>query len=242
MKIICECLKYQYKQYMLSAKYVMPEIVLALLLAAMYSMTPLKIVNSFSVMGLFVFMIMVWVGITNFDVEPEVSEQILVLRLQSERKYYVIHVVFVGLVSIVVTAVTIMIPVLMNLLKGGGVFGRNIIWSDITGGCLLTFACAFVGGMVGELFHPRIVKNRVAGYGLTVLSVLLSLVHVGMIEKFPFSKWFTWMVPPVSDVVSWFSNQDYYDLSRLTGGFLLLMGYGMIFAVIKVELLKRKKF
>ena len=87
MKAIWEMIRYQYKQYMMSAKYVMPLIVLLGTLSMMYSIAPVAIVDSFSMTGIFLFVIMVWIGRTMQGVEPEVSEQVMILRLKSDRKY-----------------------------------------------------------------------------------------------------------------------------------------------------------
>ena len=72
MKAICEMIRYQYKQYMMSAKCVMPLIVLIGILGMMYSIAPVEIVDSFSITGIFLFVIMVWTGKTIQEVEPEV--------------------------------------------------------------------------------------------------------------------------------------------------------------------------
>ena len=64
MKAIWETIRYQYKQYMLSAKYVMPLIVLLGTLSMMYSIAPVEIVGSCSMTGILLFVIMVWIGRT----------------------------------------------------------------------------------------------------------------------------------------------------------------------------------
>lgn len=242
LNIIYELIHYQYKQYILSAKWVMPAIVFIVILFAMYSVTPVYVVNSFSMMSLFVFLIMVWVGVTHQQTEPEVSEQIIILRIQSERKYYISHVLFMGIVSLVVTVIYIGVPVLNNILRKNVVFGRKVLWSDVVGGFLLMFSCAFTGAMIGSLFHPRIMKDKAAGIGATFFLALLAIVRTGVIDKFPVSKYILWLVAPVSDVVSWFSNEEYFDMGKLVITFGLLMVYGIVMAVVRMELLRIRKF
>ena len=242
LRIVCELIRYQYKQYMRSGKWIVPWIALVGIYSFMYSVAPYKIVNSFSIMGLFLFSVMAWVGVTNQEVEPEVSEQIMVLRVQSERKYYISHILFLGIISVAVTVISIAVPVASHILHGSALFDRKVVWSDFAGGFLLMFSCAFVGTMVGELFHPRIIEEKKIGLGLTFFLALLAIVRNGVIYKYSFSKYILWIVPPVSDVVSWFSNRDYFDMAKAVAGFALLMLYGVILAVIKVELLRKKKF
>ena len=242
MKIMREVIQYQYKQYKLSAKWVMPCVVLGVIWAVMYSVAPVNVVSIFSMMGLCLFCIMVWAGVTNQDMEPEVSEQIMILRLQSERKYYWYHIFFLAGLCFVVTVLSILVALLKNIMLMNTFFERSIIWSDILGGFLLMYACAFVGAMIGELFHIRIVRERGQGISATFVIALLVLTRNGLVAQYPITKYILWVVPPVSDVVSWFSNGEYFDMGKLMVGFVLLMLYGVILAVVKVEVLCKKKF
>ncbi len=242
MKAICEMIRYQYKQYMLSAKWVMPLIVLLGTLGMMYSMPPVGIVNSFSITGIFLFVIMVWIGKTIQGVEPEVSEQVMILRLKSERKYYLCHIIFMMCICVVVTGISIVVPVFIHIRSGNGLLSRQLIWSDFVGGGLLMFACSFIGGMVGELFQIRVIKNRKVGIGLTFFIALLTVCRNGVIAEFATMKYILWVIPPISDVVSWFTNESYYNMGDAVSGFILLLIYGVVMAVGNVELLRKVKF
>ena len=141
-----------------------------------------------------------------------------------------------------ITVIALLFPYIKNLRLGGKIFTRPIIWSDLLGGGLLMLACSFVGGMVGGLFHNRIIHNTRLNLVLTSIIALLSLCRNGIVITLPFTKFILWIVPPVSDVVSWFSNENYFDIGNMMKGFLLLMLYGVILAGIKVELLRKRKF
>lgn len=242
MKVICEMIRYQYKQYMMSAKCVMPLIVLLGTLSMMYSMAPVDIVGSFSITGIFLFAIMVWIGKTIQGVEPEVSEQVMILRLKSDRKYYLCHIIFMMCICAVVTGISIVVPVFMHIRSGNALLSRQLIWSDFVGGGLLMFACSFTGGMVGELFHIRVIQNRNVGIGLTFFIALLAVCRNGLIADFATMKYILWVIPPISDVVSWFTNESYFNMGEVMRGFILLLIYGIVMAVMKVELLRRVKF
>lgn len=242
MKIVGDMICYQYKQYMFSAKWVMPFVLLIAFVASFYSISPVEIVNSFAITGLALYCIMTWVGVTTQELEPEVSEQILILRLKSERKYYICHILFLAVLCVMGIFVSMGIPFLKNILVSGTMFSRKVEMLDVIGGFALLFACAFTGAMLGELFHVRIIKERTAAVGGAFFVVIFAVVRSGLVEEYPMTKFFMWVVPPVSDVVSWFSNTSYFDPGKLMGGFTLLMMYAIILAVIKVELLRLKKF
>ena len=242
MKVICEMIRYQYKQYMMSAKWVMPLIALLGILGMMYSIAPVGIVDSFSITGIFLFVIMAWIGKTIQGVEPEVSEQVMILRLKSDRKYYLCHIIFMMCICVVVTGISIVVPVLIHIRSGNALWSRQLIWSDFVGGGLLIFACSFAGGMVGELFHIRVIQDRKVGIGLTFLIVLLAVCRNGVIAEYALTKYILWVVPPISDVVSWVADESYYNMGEVMKGFIVLLMYGVVIAVMKVELLRRVKF
>lgn len=242
MKMINEFVRYQYKQYVLSAKYVVPFIGLFAVFGVMYSVTPIAVVSNFAVMSLVLFMFMVGIGMTCQEIEPEVSEQIIILRMQSARKYYIGQVLFSGILSGVVTVFTLCYPILFHYWHGKMLFTRNIQASDITGGLLLMFACSFVGCMVGGIFSPRIIRERKAGTALTIICALVSLVKIGIADEFPVSKYILWIMPPVSDMVRWFMTEEYFQPGKVIEAFFILMAYGSVLAVIKVELSRIRKF
>ena len=202
----------------------------------MYSMPPVGIVDSFSITGIFLFVIMAWIGKIIQGVEPEVSEQVMILRLKSDRKYYLCHIIFMMCICVVVTGISIVVPVFIHIWSGNALLSRQLIWSDFVGGGLLMFACSFTGGMVGELFHTRLIQNKKMGIGLTFLVVLLAVCRNGVIAKFAALKYILWIIPPISDVVSWFTNEGYFNMGEVMIGFVLILIYGVVMAVMKVEL------
>lgn len=242
MKVIYEFVKYQYKQYVLSAKYVVPLIGLFAVFQIMYSAMQIDIVSNFTLMSLILFMIMVGVGMTCQTIEPEVSEQIIILRIQSERKYYIGQVLFFAVLSGMVTVLSLCYPVIGHFLNGRMLFTRNIQPSDIIGGFLLMFVYSFVGCIMGEIFSPRVIKKREAGIVLTIICALISVVRIGIVAEAPILKYILWIAPPVSDVVGWFMEDEYFLMGKIIGAFFLLMVYGIVLAVIKVEWSKIRKF
>lgn len=242
MKIIIELIRYQYRQYILSAKYVVPIITLFAVFGVMYSITPIAVVSNFAIMSLVLFMVMAGIGMTCQETEPEVSEQIIVLRMQSERKYYIGQVLFAMLLSGIATALSLCYPVIFHYLHKGMLFTRDIRISDIIGGFLLMYACAFAGCMVGGIFSPRILRERKMAAALTIICTLVSVVKIGIVDEFPIAKYILWLIPPVSDMVRWFMKEDYFQMGKVIEAFFILMAYGSALAVIKVELSRIRKF
>ena len=242
MKVINEFVKYQFKQYVLSAKYVVPLIGLFAVFQIMFSLMPIGIVSCFSIMSLVLFIIMVGVGMTCQAIEPEVSEQIIILRIQSERKYYIGQVLFFAVLSAMVTLLSLCYPVIDHFLNGKMLFTRNIQPLDIIGGFLLMFSCSFVGCMVGEIFSPRVIRKRKMGMILTIIYALICVVRIGIVAEVPILKYILWIMPPVSDVVGWFTKDEYFQMGKVLAAFFILVVYGCAIAVIKVEVSRIRKF
>ena len=242
MKVINEFVKYQNKQYVLSAKYVVPLIGLFAVFQIMYSMMPIDIVSNFAIMSLILFIIMVGVGMSCQGLEPEVSEQIIILRIQSERKYYIGQVIFFAVLSGMFALMSLCYPVIDHFLSGKMLFTRNIQPSDIISGFLLMFVYSFVGCMVGEIFSPRVIRKRETGIIMTIMCALVSVVRIGIVDEIPIMKYILWIVPPVSDVVRWFMEDEYFHMVKVLEAFLLLMAYGCALAAIKVEVSRIRKF
>ena len=243
MKMINEFVRYQYKQYLLSAKWVIPFIVLLAVFRVMYSILPIDVVSNFSIMSLVLFLIMVGIGMTCQGIEPEVSEQIIILRMQSERKYYIGQVLFLGTLRGIAAAICLCYPVIGHYCwYGKMLFTRNMYISDIIGGLLLMFACSFLGCMLGAIFSPRIIRESKIRFLLAIVFALISVVRIGIVAEVPISKYILWIVPPVSDVVGWFMKEEYFQMGKITGAFFILMVYGIALATIKVEWSKIRKF
>ena len=104
------------------------------------------------------------------------------------------------------------------------------------------FACSFVGCMVGEIFSPRVIRKRETGIILTIICALISVVRIGIVAEAPILKYILWIVPPVSDMVGWFTREEYFQMGKVLAAFFILMIYGCVLAVIKVEVSRFRKF
>ena len=100
----------------------MPLAVLLVLLYSIYSSKPVGVIDSLTVSSVFIFLVMVWIGATACDMENAVSEQILILRMQSAVKYYISHTVFLFLMGMMVSLIGILFPVIMDLCSQGQLF------------------------------------------------------------------------------------------------------------------------
>lgn len=104
------------------------------------------------------------------------------------------------------------------------------------------FVYSFVGCMMGEIFSPRVIRNREAGIIMTIMCALISVLKIGIVAEVPMLKYILWILPPVADVVRWFMEDEFFQLVKVLEAFLLLMAFGCVLAVIKVEVSRIRKF
>ena len=104
------------------------------------------------------------------------------------------------------------------------------------------FVYSFVGCMVGEIFSPRVIRNREAGIIMTIMCAMITVVKIGIVAEIPMLKYILWIVPPVSDVVRWFMEDEFFQMVKVLGAFFVLMAYGCVLVAIKVEVSRIRKF
>ena len=234
--------KYHLQQYFKTNKFVMPFAVFLIMLCSHYSVKPLAIIDCLLASSMMVFLIMVWIGGTVCDLENEVSEQILILRVQSKKKYYFSQVLFLLILSLIISLIGIIFPVIQNVINGNQLFERSIVVSDLAGGFVILFLSAFVGGALGELSHPRIFKDRKIGIIFIFLLAVLTLAKGAMIKQTPWMKLILWILPPIWDVSCLFADREYFYFSGVVtaGGILLFVG--TLFTIVKIQILRKRGF
>lgn len=234
--------KYHLQQYFKTNKFVMPFAAFMIMLCSNYSVKPADFIDCLLVSFMFVFLIMVWVGVTVCDLENMVSEQILILRVQSKGKYYLSHILFLAIISVIIALIAIIFPVIQNLVNGNRFFNRSILISDVFGGFILLFLCAFLGSALGELSHPRIIKERKISVIFIFLLAILSLVKGAITGIVPLLKLIFWVLPPLWELSYMVSNEDYLFFNQVVAASGILILSSLFLTVIKMKLLAKRGF
>jgi hypothetical protein len=187
------------------------------------------------------FFVMTWISFSYQEVEELISEQLLVLKLQSAELYNVSKFIFLLLIGLGFSILGIAFPMIQNLLNHFSIFNREIIIPDIINGVVLHFIIASVGVALGALFHPRIIKDKMSVL-MVVTAAILGYAKGPIILEFPISKFVLWIFPPVYDILGSFNGQEYFDLQHMILPILYGCVYSIIIAVIQLICLKKVKF
>lgn len=220
----------------------MPLVMMAVFLYMMYSIKPTGIVDSFSISGYLVFFLMVWISLLVSSSEDTVMEQIQFLRVQKPVYYYFSKVIFLMMVGLVVELICLIFPIVQNILNNNGLFLRQLTAYDILNAFLLLCGCSFVGGSIGSLFHPRVLRDRKLAIVLTVLVTVLSSIRTVLTSEVPILKTLLWIVPPLDRISVVYGQTDIFVLKKTAVLVIWLVLYGMIFSAVKSIICYRRKF
>ncbi|MDO4273564.1 MAG: hypothetical protein Q4D16_07840 [Eubacteriales bacterium] len=235
-------IKYHMQQYMKTSRFVMPLAVFMIMLYSIYSSRPIGIVESFVSCGQFLFLIMVWIGITACDVEDIVSEQILVLRVRSAGKYYLSRTLFLCIVGALFSAAVLIFAAVRETLYGGEFFNRPLLFKDFLFGFIILTLCAVCGSSLGELSHSRIIRRRKNAVIAVFLLAVLAMIKMVFLERFPLSRFLLWVIPPISELSMIFSGRDYFSLGSTVQAAALLALSAAALNAVKIGILLKNKF
>lgn len=244
MKKIFELFKFDIKLYFKGARFAMPLIIMALFIFVMYYNTnAYDIVQICQITYYFVFLLMVWIGVSIVSSENVNLEQLLILRTNNEIFYYVSKFLSWVFLGMLVNVICYLIPVMMILVSGGGLFTRTVTVSDVAGSYLVLCGAAMAGGGLGVFFHPVILKDRKMALALTSLTAVTAIARAGMFSSFAPLKMLLWLVPPL-DRIKIFTETGLDTLLVRDAAllFLILFFYTIICYTIRSFICYKKGF
>ena len=236
-----ELIKYESRKYFKSNKIIMPLLFWIIFLRICYSEANLSYVPSIVMSMGVLFFVTTWISYSYQEVEEPISEQLLILKVQSAEFYNLSKVIFLLLIGLAFSILGIAFPMIQNLLNHFTIFNRGITILDMIYGVILHFIVAAVGIGLGSLFHPRIVKDRTSVL-MVATAAILGYAKGPIILQYPITKFVLWIFPPIYDILGSFNGQEYFDIPHM----VLPILYGCVYTVILIVLqligLKKAKF
>lgn len=232
MKII-KLIKYHLNVYFKGTEFIMPFIFTFIFLSFLYSMKPLDVMSGFLLTGIYIFLLMVWIGISTAQQEDEVMEQILLFKMNSPFSYYFGKLIFLILIAMLFTLLCILLPILQNIINGSSMFNRDLLPSDIISSLFIISGSAICGAFGGNFFHPRVMKNRQLAYFLLIFTCILIIVKPVIVREIPVSEYVLWILPSIMYPSEIFANVEYFNILQSFKIFLLLIMYGGTYGTLK---------
>ena len=242
MKKIISILHFHLFTFARSSKYVMPLSVLIFLQLSLYITArgePADFVSGIFLAEIFAFVIAIWVGFTSSRWTDEITEQLLILRAKSDVFYYSIYVVFLFVISIFISLISVVIPIIFHLLDTD--FFQQFTIAYISHSFLLLIGSSFAGLSLGALFHPRIMFDSETPL-YVVIAGLVSITRNPIVNRYEIFQYILWFLPNVSAHHAIIDDSSYFTFLIVGRLFLISMLYGVCYSFIKIVLLSRKKF
>jgi hypothetical protein len=240
MKTAYRLSRYQLALYLRTSRFAMKGIALALFVAVLYSTAPAEVVSDFSLSGVFLFFLMVWVGFGLSD-DP-VMEQLLSLKAGSVAIHHLGDALFLLTTAAFYGGVATLYPVIVNFAMGGGLYKLPLTGSDALQAFALQVCAALPGGVVGWFFHPRVVADRKLAALTALLVSVLGLVKPGIAGAWPPFAAAGWLFPPLSDVALRLAGKTAFGIPDTAWCCSVLILYAFALMLVRWAVLVKRKY
>ncbi|GAA0178442.1 hypothetical protein SH2C18_14990 [Clostridium sediminicola] len=242
MNMLKNLLIYHYKIYIKSNKFIIPFLVWLIWIYSIYSTTHVSVVSNFLLSMGCLFYLMVWIGLTYMEIEDSISEQLLILKARSENIYYVSKILFLVFIGMTMSLIGVIFPIIKNIIGKSQLYSTDITISDLGIALIFHSFVSILGVTTGTLLHPRIMKERKMAIMLTVAIALMSIIKIPMNIEIPFTRFLTWIFPPLFNTFEWFTGKEHFIIKDVGVAILYISVYSGIFIFFQLNFLKRNKF
>ncbi len=223
-----------------SSRLIVPLLILFAYIGIAYAVGPQSILSSFSICSILLFILMASIGMMEDDAGYAMIEQTVLVRLRKKSLFYVGKAALMAAVSLVFAVVAVFAPVLIHFSKGGALFSRGIMISDVLSGFVLFALTGLCGGVTGLFVNHRIIANRKVAILACIAFALLAVIKGAMNTQVEALKYVTWILPPVHDLSVAYSKGDIFNFGATWGYFLWLAGYSGLEIIAYVAILRRR--
>lgn len=234
--MLISVLKYNFKMYMKSHKYIMPFFIFIIYMVMAYSIRLLDIVGSMVSSAAFLFALMTWIGFTYYSNIELIAEEVLILKLKSHTRYWISKIIFMGVVGLFFSTLSIGIPTICN------VFKYPVTFSDIFVSFIIHMFLSVIGALIGMLLQPRIISNRKMAILGAIFIVLMSIIKGPVINEVPYSKYVMWIFPPINEVSTAYLNLMHFNIPNLIMPLIIMIIYIFIESFILIKRMKKVLF
>ena len=224
----------------------MPFIVVFIFMYMMYTgIGKVEIVDFFCITCSLIFLVMVWTGFSVASAENEVTEQILMLRVNNNSVYYMGKELFLIVIGLLINCICLAFPVIkyvLSVMNQTVIFDRPLMMSDVFNAFILLAGCSIVGGALGSFLHPNVMRDRKAAMLITLLAAVLTIIKTSIVSEIPVLEFVVWILPPVDKIFIVYGKEDYFGVVKTFGIFIMLLGYGVVYSLMKSVICDRRKY
>lgn len=234
-------LKYNFKLYMKSYKYIAPFFIFIIYMGLAYSIRAMDIVGQMMTSSFVVFALMAWIGFSYCNNETELNaEKILILKLKSHTLYWISNIIFMTAIGVFLSILATGIPLLLNCMVN--IFKYPVTAGDIIIPFILHIFLSIIGALIGMLFQPRIISNRKMAVLGIIFVIVTSVSKEHIIMDLPYSRYIMWILPPIDAITNAYNNMNHFTISDLIIPLLFMLVYICAESFVLIKSMKKILF
>ncbi|HEX3021282.1 MAG TPA: hypothetical protein VHP81_02690 [Lachnospiraceae bacterium] len=228
------------RNYIKTNRLILPVIAFISYLGIAYSVGPQKVLSTFMIQAIFIFILMLIVTVTYCDSEHEVLEQLIFLKVSAadRNKIYYSKILTLTRMLFVFVSLATLYPAIRYYFLFHGLFDRNLRVSDLAVSFLVSLLLGLFGVALGLIFSRRLIPERKTQLVLLVLIAILSIVGGTIAVKVPILKLFTWVLPPIYEITHRIGRKEYVNAEGLIWIMIGLL-YCILYLYFYIRYMKR---
>ncbi|SCT06194.1 ABC transporter permease [Staphylococcus caeli] len=219
-------LKYENTKFFNSYQMIAPIFLYLLSIIANYIYKDLPILSSYGSTAIFLLLTMTWLTIMNFKHDSINERDILYIHLSSKLKYLTFKLINLILLSFPLILISIVYPLIINS------FDKKITVNFIVISLIVHVLLSIFGILLGAFVSNTNLASKPYRWLFTVFVIIITLTKVTLVDSMSFLKWFVWIMPPISELLSLLNSGT---LLLYNGKFLM---YCMLILIYYCLLLK----
>lgn len=235
-------IKYNYKLFIKTNKFFVPLIVYIGFIAIFYNggANTLEMDAVFS--SSILFLLSLWVGYLFFDGGSNITEQVLYLKVNNFYKYFSSKILFLSVINILLSVVSLVMPILFDVLKYNCILIKETSLYKFLLVFIVLIISSYLGSIIGMIFTTRITHNRSKSILLLSFIALFTLLKNPIINDFSFLKYVLWIVPPIYNLFTTFMNGGTININSLIIPIIINVIYCIIITIIFFICMKKILF
>ena len=227
-------MKYNFKVYIKNNRFIIPIMFFCIFQSIYYSAENIKYEPAVTFCSNVSFCVMIWTGFTYCLYQDSRTEEVIFLKVQNERVYWISKVLFMMSIAFL----TALLGTSWAFIRSVG----NLTLLQGVYGFLIQFITAVLGLLVGMLLQVKVTGDKNKSILYMIFVGLIAMIKLPIIRECFFLKYVLWILPPVSDLAFCCIKQDYFSMDLLLFPVLYCIIYIAIQIFVYYKVMKKKLF
>lgn len=223
--MLVSTIRYLFKSYFYSQRYIMPLISLIVLIGISYTYGTDEVMPNYASTLAVLFIVSLWIGYGVARSESESQSQITRIHIQNDRIYYTAQVICAWIYSTIGSLLAVLYPIILRKME------RLPTIEELGMTLLLHIGISLLGIGIALLMHPRF---HIAYWLNIIISVCIFLFFLGqgrIFKELPsVLQEIKWILPPIFQSISLFIdyNAFSFEYKILILSWVYIYGFALV--------------